>query len=169
MQLVTPLGEISIRLDGKPYPCKIIQLEPLENVCPNIDGRYKIMVHYEPDGKEHSLSCCLNPTEEVDGHMETGERLECKGYYSKDGKVKISIGLEVESEYYYNKFGILTRSRSGYDYDGEFYVVNGVYHNDYCILPCTKTDYYVFGVSWILNCNEENDCQTWFGADPIIM
>lgn len=169
MKLDTPLGEISIRLDGKLYPCKIIQLEPIEEFCPNIDGRYKIVVHYEPDGKEHLLSCCLCPSEQVMGHMETGERLESKGYYSKDEKVKVSIGIEADTSYHYNKFGILTRSRSGYDYDGEFYTVNGEYCNAYRILSCTKTDYYIFGVSWILNCNEDNDTQTWYGADPNIV
>ncbi len=30
----------------------------------------------------------------------------------------------------------------------------------------TKTAAYVFGVAWIVNVTEENDVQTWYGADP---
>lgn len=30
----------------------------------------------------------------------------------------------------------------------------------------TKTDRYVFGVAWIENVTDDNDVQTWFGADP---
>lgn len=30
----------------------------------------------------------------------------------------------------------------------------------------TKVSTYVFGVAWIVDATEENDIQTWFGADP---
>ena len=58
---------------------------------------------------------------------------------------------------------------SDYDYDDLFEKRNGVYINAYVIIPFTKTSHFVFGVSWLNDCNSENDHQTWFGADPTIM
>ncbi len=43
------------------------------------------------------------------------------------------------------------------------YLNNGV---NYIIIGNTKTTTYVFGIAWIENVTEENDIQTWFGADP---
>ena len=59
-----------------------------------------------------------------------------------------------------------------YDYDAE-YLVNGM---SYLILPGTKTEQYVFGISWIDDVgrndpgdgNHNRDIQTWFGADPTV-
>ena len=40
---------------------------------------------------------------------------------------------------------------------------------DYVILGVTNTQIFTFGVAWINNCTENNEVQTWFGADPTIM
>ena len=63
---------------------------------------------------------------------------------------------------------ITSDKRSGHefdDYDNE-YQDNGA---DYVILGATKTQIFTFGVAWINNCTENNEVQTWFGADPTIM
>lgn len=52
----------------------------------------------------------------------------------------------------------------GLDYDGSI-CKNGIEIN---ILPTTKSRNFKLGVCWINNCNDENDTQTWFGADPSI-
>ncbi len=39
----------------------------------------------------------------------------------------------------------------------------------YHILQDTKPHEFTIGVAWINKGTEENDIQTWFGADPTIM
>lgn len=168
MDIETPLGKIDILIDGIPVESKISRLNPLAALCPDIEGRYKIEVEFIPDGKEHIITCRLTPILPVQGYSESGENLECYAYYNNDESIKVSIGLEGDTGYGYEK-GRFMRLNETYDYDCEFNKVNSEFHNSYYILTNTKTTYYVFGVAWILECNEQNDVQTWFGADPIIM
>ncbi len=79
-----------------------------------------------------------------------------KSFYK--GHSKLSIGMEGETGY----FADGTRAFDTYDYDTE-YLEDGV---RYVINEDTKTDRYVFGVAWIENVTDDNDVQTWFGADP---
>lgn len=169
MAIETPLGKVDILVDGMPVSYSVTQLEPLKVLCPDVDKRYKIEVDFEPDGKEHLISCILTPSQPVKGYSESGELLECYGYYSEDETIKVSIGIEAETGYMYNSKGELIRVCDRYDYDGEFEEKNGVFYNSYWVLPITKTSHYVFGIAWILKCNEETDFQTNFGADPTIM
>lgn len=91
-------------------------------------------------------------------YPESGERLECQAFYQ--GKVKLSIGIECDTGYFD------TGERIGnYDYDSK-YLENGI---GYSILPTTESHELVFGIAWINVCTDENDVQTWYGADPTFM
>ena len=167
-RLNTPFGYVAIMIDGQEIEYCAEQLKVDEIRFPDIVGRYKISVQCEPDGKAHTLACIL--PEAVDYHRgpESGERLECQGFYSKD-RVKLSIGLECEAGYLPDG----TRWSNAYDYDAD-YLENGM---AYLIEKHTKSNKYVFGVAWIDNVGGEDeidnendrDVQTWFAADPTIM
>lgn len=148
--LQTPLGEIIVSIDNKPVQYEFTA-EPLNKSCPDLNGRYSITVKFEPDGRQHTVSCRIIdhvPDERDD--IETGERLELKSFYK--GNTKLSIGMENDD------LGL----ESEYDYDTS-YLDDGV---QYEIRTFTRTLKYVFGIAWILNFTDENENQTWFGADP---
>jgi len=60
-------------------------------------------------------------------------------------------------------FGDYTDYR--YDFDG-YLMTDGI-----CIVifPETQSQTFYFAVSWLLSCDEQNDHQTWYGADPWYM
>ncbi len=155
--LETPFGSVDVKLDGNilDYEC---HEQPLDSTCREVNGRYAIKVSFIPDGKRHSISCIIRDymASSNDG-IESGERLELYSFYRD--KTKLSIGMEGDGGYLSNGKRV-----SQYDYDTA-YLENGV---QYIILPTTKTVAYVFGVAWIDHVNEENDVQTWYGADPTL-
>lgn len=154
--LITPLGEIEIRIDNNPISYTA-ELVPNDRLCPVLLGRYKIVVDFIPDSKKHSISCCIKthiPSQE--DFIETGERLELKSFY-KD-KIKLSIGMEGDTGYIGNQ------RCSEYDYDND-YLNNGA---TYEILDFTKTRRFIFGIAWIECIDEDTDLQTWNGADPTL-
>lgn len=167
MELLTPLGTVRVEADGTPIPFMLTQLGPLEYIGPDIAGRYRIDVDYVPDEQEHYLSCVLYPNQSITGGSESGENLECGGYYSVDERIKVSIGLHADGRYYWHN-GKQCRNES-FDYDAEITERGNAFQNEYITLPITKTTHYVFGVCWILDCNSEREVQTWYGADPWIM
>ncbi len=153
--LNTPLGTIEIKIDGKEANYDYMEI-PKDKNCLELDGRYAIIISYIPDGKTHKISCCIKdyiPSDE--DFIEPDERLElislCKP------PCKLSAGTEGESWYICD--GELYAE---YDYDIE-YLKTGM---QYDIFPETKTKKYVFGIAWMNEANEENEVQTWFGADP---
>ncbi len=154
--IITPAGEIEIFLDGNKIDYFASSVE-ITSICGNLDGRYSIRVKFDPDGFAHIISCCIAnyfPSEE-DG-IESGERLELKSFYTN--KSKVSIGMEAD-------LGYINKQRiSTYDYDAG-YLKNGVYYE---LLPETQTQEYIFGIAWLNTCSDENDVQTWFGADPTL-
>lgn len=154
--LITPLGEIEISIDNNPikYVYKEIKYD---KTCKDLSGRYSIVVNFIPDGKEHIIACRIKSytPSEKDG-CETGENLELKSFYKEN--VKLSLGMEGDTWY------IDGKRLSRYDYDNH-YIIDGV---QYCLLSFTKTERYLFGIAWIENVNENNDVQTWFGADPTL-
>ena len=158
MKLVTPLGEIDILIDGREIEYDF-QIVDVDSSCKDVEGRYAIQVSFVPDGREHIISCKIRDykTSEMDD-IESGENLELKSFYN--GGAKLSIGMEGDSGYINGE-----RISTIYDYDNE-YQDDGV---DYVILGVTKTQIFTFGVAWINNCTENNEVQTWFGADPTIM
>ena len=161
-RIVTPLGKIHITIDGKDLLYNFEELEPVDVLCANVDGRFKIEIIFVPDGKNHTIECTF-PKEDFiryEHSPESGERLECNSFYR--GKSKLSIGIESDAGYI---DGNIRVSEAGYDYDSE-YLDNGM---AYVILPETKTVSYVFGICWINENTVEKDVQTWFGADPTMM
>ena len=154
MQLSTPIGNICIFIDDKKINYEYEHVE-LDLTCRDVAGRYRIQISFVPDGQIHRISCRLQDYQASDqDEIETGENLELKSFYK--GNVKLSIGMEGDIGY------IDGKRISGYDYDNE-YEKDGV---SYSILSDTKTQKYVFGISWIENYTVENEVQTWYGADP---
>ena len=155
--MITPLGDIEICIDGKSIKYTAQNMGVMDKLCPDVDGRFSIKVEFVPDGERHAISCIIKShiPSDKDG-VESGERLELKSFYK--GHSKLSIGMEGETGY----FADGTRAFDTYDYDTE-YLEDGV---RYVINEDTKTDRYVFGVAWIENVTDDNDVQTWFGADP---
>lgn len=155
--LHTPLGDIEICIDGVKAAYKEQEIAP-DRTCPDLGGRYSITVDFKPDGARHCIACRIaGHKPDAKDSVESGEWLECKGFYSES--VKISIGMEGNT-------GFIGAERiSDYDYDNG-YLEDGV---QYEILPFTKTRKYVFGIAWIENPNETRDVQTWFGADPTML
>ena len=135
-------------------------------LCSDVLGRFQITVQFIPDGQEHSIAFVFTPECPYKRAKESGERLECQSFYN-DRRSKMSIGLACEAGYVGGK-----RLSDAYDYDAD-YLVNGML---YRIFPDTKTEQYVFGISWIddvgwgdpTDNNHDRDIQTWFAADPTV-
>lgn len=160
-KLITPLGSVTIYNN---YNIEIeynaIKLENDSALFPNINSRYKIAVEYESDNLSHLICCVIDDMDysKTKCYPESGERLECQAFYQDT--VKLSIGIECDTGYFD------TGERIGnYDYDS-IYLNNGI---GYSILPSTKSHELIFGIAWISKCTDENDLQTWFGADPTLM
>ena len=157
-RLLTPLGEIKVLIDSKPVPYDAQVGRRLENGCPHVLGRYQIEVRFVPDGKEHNIACVFESDCSYKRSPESGERLECQGFYN-DNRYKMSIGVECDMV-------------SGkYDYDAD-YLENGM---SFLIGANTKTDHYTFGIAWIDNVGWDDsiddngrDVETWYGADPTL-
>lgn len=159
--LETPLGDMEVLIDNVSTVCEAVKIN-LDKTCPNLTGRYCIKIKFIPDGAPHEIACCIKghvPTDRDD--IESGERLEIKSFYQE--RCKVSIGMEGDSGYYYEGPNLIRLDT--YDYDNE-YLENGV---KYVILPFTTTSEYLFGIAWLDNVSEDNDVQTWYGADPTQM
>ena len=157
--LITPLGEIEINIDNIPVDYTYIELPKEPSFC-DLSGRYFVKIEFSPDGENHTITCKIkNLPDDTKGYIESGENLECKSFYYKT--YKMSIGMEGDTGY----FSDGTRVNGYYDYDTA-YLDDGV---EYMILQNTKTDTYVFGIAWIEDYNEDNDVQTWLGADPTLL
>lgn len=166
--LITPFGRVQVNIDGEEIEYSANEGKKIENLCPEITGRYQITIYFEPDGNEHEISCILPEIEKVNREPESGERLELQSFYNSK-RWKISIGLEGESGCFID--GKRVSDDYDYDYDVE-YLENGM---SYLILKKTKTMRYVFGIAWIDDvgwddADEECDrnIQTWFAADPTL-
>ncbi|WP_335870963.1 hypothetical protein [Bacillus sp. 2205SS5-2] len=127
----------------------------LDRWCPDVSGRYLIQCEYKKSDEEKTIKCCL-PSLDVEGDVECGERLESIAFY-KDN-IKLTIGAEGE-------FVDKQHRYQGYDYSGS-YVSNGV---QYKTFSTTEDKNFRFGVCWIEPVTEDNEVQTWFGADPTII
>ncbi|RGV96936.1 hypothetical protein DWV97_06135 [Ruminococcus sp. AF14-10] len=155
--LSTPLGDIEIYIDNEKVEYTVKNIGASERLCPDISGRFGIEILYEPDGKQHTISCRIKKYHASSrDEIEPGERLELKSFYREN--TKLSIGMEGDAGYYSDG----TRDSDVYDYDND-YMEDGV---SYLIMEDTKTTKYVFGIAWIDNVTVENDVQTWYGADP---
>ena len=146
--LVTPYGKIKLLFDGREvdYSCN----PAVSSRCPEVDGCYRILFEYVPDGNAHELSCLLDMEHEK-ADPETGENLEAVSFYIGEGK--LTLGTE----------GDFCQD-SPYDFSGDLLKKGIEIH----ILEATQRRMFVFGVCWMESCSEENDTQTWFGADPTL-
>lgn len=157
--LITPFGSVLVSINNDVMEYQTIKLETNPILFPDIDGRYKLIVNYISDNKEHLISCIINDIDNsaIRRETESGERLECQSFY-QDSK-KLSIGIEFDIGYF-NTF-----EQNSYDYDIR-YLRNGM---SYHILPSTDSHEFIFGIAWINNCTDATVVQTWYGADPTIM
>ena len=157
--LTTPLGDIEIYIDNEKVEYAVKNIGASERLCPDVRGRFYIEISYEPDGKQHTISCKIKKYHASSrDEIEPGECLELKSFYREN--TKLSIGMEGEAGYYSDG----TRATNTYDYDND-YMEDGVL---YQIMRDTKTTKFVFGIAWIDNVTAENDVQTWYGADPTL-
>lgn len=154
MCLITPLGKVSISIDGKEIDYTFKKINP-DRLCNDVDAHYFIIVPFTPNVKNHQISCTIkNYHPSSLDEIESGERLVLKSFYKKN--TKLSIGAIGEA---LDNYDIIT---IGYDYENN-YLSNGV---SYEILDFTKTNQFVFAICWINDYTDENELQTWFGADP---
>ena len=157
--LTTPLGDIEIYIDNEKVEYAVKNIGETERLCRNVRRRICIEISYEPDGKQHTISCKIKKYHASSrDEIEPGECLELKSFYREN--TKLSIGMEGEAGYYSDG----TRATNTYDYDND-YMEDGVL---YQIMRDTKTTKFVFGIAWIDNVTAENDVQTWYGADPTL-
>ena len=165
-KLITPFGELKIKIDEQRIPYTIQKREKNIRFCPDVLGRFIITVHFIPDGRKHSIACVFVSECSYEAFPESGERLECQSFYN-ERRFKMSIGLKGDL------FNNIARHPDKVDYEYDYdvdYLTNGM---AYLIFPETKTKQFVFSVSWIddvgsndLRKNRKRDVQTWFGADP---
>ena len=157
--LTTPLGDIEIYIDNEKVEYAVKNIGASERLCPDVRGTCCLEISYEPDGKQHTISCKIKKYHASSrDEIKPGECLELKSFYREN--TKLSIGMEGEAGYYSDG----TRATNTYDYDND-YMEDGVL---YQIMRDTKTTKFVFGIAWIDNVTAENDVQTWYGADPTL-
>ncbi|MFB5089578.1 hypothetical protein PGC35_20750 [Psychrobacillus sp. PGGUH221] len=149
--LITPLGAIKLFVNDEEVGFTAIKLD-FELHCRDVNGRYLIQYEYKSEMKNQEIKCCI-PSLDVKGEIESGESLEAVSYYRND--IKLTIGVE----------GEFTDEAKYIDYGGG-YLSNGI---QYVTNHTTSDRKFYFGVCWIQPLTEENDIQTWFGADPTLM
>lgn len=147
--LVTPLGAIKLFINDEEVDFSAIKLNNIERCCRDVNGRYLIQYEYKSEIKNQKIKCCI-PSIDIMGEIESGERLDAISFYKDD--IKLTIGVE----------GEFTDYPRDIDYSGD-YLSNGI---QYVTFQTTAERKFNFVVCWIQPCTEENDVQTWFGADP---
>lgn len=98
MGVSTPLGDVDIKIDGQSIPYDYKKMGPIRRRHFPLLGRCHISIKYNPDGKEHQISCTINDERLGKGYPESGERLACISFYGEN-RIKLSIGLEGETAY----------------------------------------------------------------------
>lgn len=153
----TPLGEIEVKVDGEEANCVLRKLSVDEH-CPELDGRYAILVDDIVDRYEHTVSCCIKRYRKTkNDFIEPGERLDLKTFCK--GSVRLSIGMFSDIQ---DEWGESADPAGNYWTE---YLNNGV---QYHLVPGKSHTVLPFGVAWLDHGNQENDVQTWYGADPTI-
>lgn len=167
-RLNTPLGDIFIKINGKEIGYEYKKCAN-DRTCSNLLGRYLIEIISKPTGEEYSISCEIINNQSLKSEIETGEMLECIGFYGEE-RVKLSIGAYGESWGYIG--GRLLEANNDYDIE---YKPNGL---SYLVLKGTQTEKYYFAISWIddvgyedpiNNGEHDRDVETWFGSDPMLL
>ena len=167
-RLNTPLGDIFIKINGKEIGYEYKKCAN-DRTCSNLLGRYLIEIISKPTGEEYSISCEIINNQSLKSEIETGEMLECIGFYGQE-RVKLSIGAYGESWGYIG--GRPMEANNDYDIE---YKPNGL---SYLVLKETQTEKYYFAISWIddvgyddpiNNGEHDRDVETWFGSDPMLL
>ena len=74
----TPLGRIEITKDEKKVDCTIRRVRN-DDRCPELNGRFAVLIDYIPDGQEHTVSCCIKGIRESKSDfIESDERVDIK-------------------------------------------------------------------------------------------
>lgn len=149
--LVTPLGAIKLFVNDEEVEFTAIKMD-LDSRTPDVNARYLIQYDYESKMENQELKFCLHSID-VKGDIESGEGFEAISFYRND--IKLTIGIEGE----FTDF-------PKYSEDSGNYLSNGI---RYAPHHSTGDRKFNFGVCWIQPLTEENDIQTWFGADPTLM
>lgn len=149
--LNTPLGEITISLNGCVIP---FQAEKLENSHIGqlglpvfaVDGRYKISVPLVRAARPLSLACQFGFESAFrKSGINNGERLALKTW--ENGSLMLSLGTEDEIP--------------GIDVQ---YLERGV---KVCLTEKAEIAEVRFGVAWVYRADDEQkENDTWFAADP---
>ena len=156
--IVTPLGTVGLRLDGRPCAhdgsWEVVSTSDYARRHP-VDGNWRVAYWHEPDGAPHVLECSLDPSRPCEGATEGGERLEATEV--DDGNTVLVIAVEYDFEEHAHGHG-----RLEYDYtataDGLVATVE---------LPAdARAQWVVFGVSWVSGYDEGSRTNPWLVGDP---
>lgn len=150
--LLTTLGAIKLFVNDEELGFTAKKLD-VGMHCQDVNGRYLIQYDYTSEIKKNQVIKCCIPSIDVKGDSESGERLEAISFYQND--IKLTIGVD----------GEFSDFPKDIDYSGD-YLNNGIQYETY---NTTANRKFYFGVFWIQPLTEENDVQTWFGADPTLM
>lgn len=150
--LMTPLGAVQVFVNDNEVEFTAIKMDNLDPHCPDVNGRFLIQYEYKNQFGNLEIKCCI-PSLDVTGEIESGERLEAISFYK--GNIKLTIATE----------GEFNDHPKYINYSGD-YLRNGI---QYSTFQVTADRNLKFGVCWIQPCTEENEVQTWFGADPNLM
>ena len=151
-KLETPFGIVEILFDDVFVQFNCQDIGPNSRLFPDVNGAFRIFVDVELDGEEHRLKMKIRNCD-VRGDVENGELFESLAFYSGVGKLTLGC---------YASFGDC--DEFGLDYDGSL-CSDGI---EIYISASTRTSTFKFGVCWLDECTDENEVQTWFGADPSI-
>lgn len=150
--LSTPMGSVELLLDGEPVSFRNLSIEPNERLFPDVDAAHRLTYDFVSDGKSHSLYLRIKDCK-FEANPETGELLEAVSFYKDYYKITLGCIASFGDSEDYNL-----------DYDGSL-CEDGL---EIYISKTTKSQTFKFGVCWIKECTDENDVQTWYGADPSI-
>lgn len=83
----TPLGRIEITKDEKKVDCTIRRVRN-DDRCPELNGRFAVLIDYIPDGQEHTVSCCIKGIRESKSDfIESDERVDIKSFCRETTKL----------------------------------------------------------------------------------
>lgn len=77
-------------IDNEKVEYTVKNIGASERLCPDISGRFGIEMLYEPDGKQHTISCRIKKYHASSrDEIEPGERLKLKSFYRENTKLSI--------------------------------------------------------------------------------
>ena len=154
----TSLGKVGLWLDGEPCErCDVWDVAGGSGLAARfpVDGNVRIAYRHEPDGAAHTLECRLDPSCECEGASASGERLEATEI--DGGGSRLVIAVEYDFEEWAHGHG-----EHEYDYRASAVGLAATVE-----LPSdAKSQWIVFGVSWVDEVDEKNGTNPWLAGDP---